>query len=527
MKKIKLNTSFSFAERTEDPVESYIEAEGKQDYQRSDNNPELASPFDQERKFVGLLKKHYQGSFPEYTKETKADYARNRELDDNLNAQPETVFFGHTDVYNGKPGKNEVTSEFPIPDDIPPVDSLDAFDTDSTALNPDIQHTKQTENFHTEIKNPARASSHTTAPHYTVEPTEDGEIQLNYDEDNNIKNDNTENRPFGVSGFTQDDDDADNEGAQGILGVGEEQSGTDEGQDEASGTNKVVLEHETTEDEKKEEALSDTTVKASQKLLRYKEKNKKEKSKEKDNSADILKEFDELKGNKSTKGKPIGKGEDSDGSSKITDGKESQKLRTGNNINAKRVDDINEDSKDTGDAILDFLDKLLEKDPKKLRHDVLAVAKEMKNEETNSNVGKTATLANEKEISAPGQPSNTRKPHKKLTKGSFKNVYNKVKEIDKWISEMEDKINDEKEAVVDQTGNDEAYENEEYDEFRSPPEIYPDNNGGEAASSEPEYNGVDAGTQSKAEESNGKTEQAKQRKQDEFDYGKKNTWKQK
>jgi hypothetical protein len=122
----------------------------------------------------------------------------------------------------------------------------------------------------------------------------------------------------------------------------------------------------------KEEALWDSEEKLREQLARKKKQKhlteKKEKLKEKDHSGEILKDFDELKKQNTKTSEKANR--EVEGNGKL------KQQKAGKHIKYVHADE----SQVAGDAILDFLDKLLEKDPKELKHDVLAMTKEMQKE---------------------------------------------------------------------------------------------------------------------------------------------------
>ena len=138
------------------------------------------------------------------------------------------------------------------------------------------------------------------------------------------------------------------------------------------------VDHHSSKEEKKlkektkEEALWDSEEKLREQLARKKKqkrlKKKKEKLKEKYHSGEILKDFDELKKQNTKTSEKANR--EVEGNRKLN------RQKAGKHIKYVHADE----SQVAGDAILDFLDKLLEKDPKELKHDVLAMTKEMQKE---------------------------------------------------------------------------------------------------------------------------------------------------
>ena len=83
-------------------------------------------------------------------------------------------------------------------------------------------------------------------------------------------------------------------------------------------------------------------------------------------------------------------------------------------------------------------------------------------------------------------------------------------EVDKWISQLENDIDVGKEEGGKQKENqetNESYDDEEYDQYHEPQDIYPDQN-------------VDKSVQHEENEKEKENKSDKQIKQDDFDYGK-------
>ena len=401
-----------------------IETERNQYYQN--DHPDLDSPNDQELQFVHFLKKHYKGTFPEYNKETKADYAQNKELDENLNVQPDTVFLGHSDMYKGKNGGNEDIGDVQSADVDPSMDNLDTFDSDANLLN-----SFNMGGFHAKINNTTEAPFRTTARRHRNE-----EHLMN--DEKEIENElNAENYDLNNDG--DGDDDATD--ASGTTGDEDEHLSTDE---EQEGTYEVPQKAQKTEDQMVADTEETTPLKILQeddkKTKNTKEKNKKVKLNKDGSSNGILEEFDDLKGhNKNTQKEHAG----IEGDSKQIAGTMSKKPSPKHQPESKSGKKINyihaEDSQGTNDAILDFLDKLLEKDPKKLRHNVLTMAKAMKNEETKQS-GRASSSAHGNQDSNPSESENTEIKHRvKDEDGSLRKNIDDGKQVEKWILELEDK----------------------------------------------------------------------------------------
>ena len=493
----------------EDNDEENVETERNQ-YYMQDDHPDLDSPNDQERKFVHLLKKHYKGTFPEYTKETKADYAQNKELDENLNAQPETVFLGHSDMYHGKNGGNEDIGDVQSADVDPSMDNLDTFDSDANILN-----SFNMGGFHAKINNATEAPFHTTARHHNEKHPGNDEKEIQ----NEL---NAENYDLNDDGGDDDDDDATE--ASGTTGDEDEHLSTDE---EQEGTYEVPQKAQKTEDQMVADTEETTPMKVLQdddkKTKNTKGKNKKVKLNKDSGSNGILKEFDDLKGHdKNTQKGHAG----IEGDSKKIAGTMSKKpspKHQPENKSGKKINYIYaEDSQSTNDAILDFLDELLEKDPKKLRHDVLTMAKAMKNEETmHSRIASSSVHAGN-EDSNPSESENTEIKHRlKEEDGTLRKNIDEGKEVEKWISKLEDKKGAEKESI---SQSDNGYNDEEYNEYHELPEIYPDHNAdGETTLSESVYDGLGEEKEEKEENDGKESDKAEEIKDKEqgFDYGKK------
>jgi hypothetical protein len=445
---ILFNFHLLHVEQTDDPYDNNIEAETTA-YSKTvpiGDSPDLASPRDQEEKFVNLLKKQYKGTFPEYGKETKSDFSKNKELEDNLSAQPETVYFGHSDKYQGK---NDYLNDYPIPDEAAGgLDNLAAFDEDanilsslklsSTTTSPHVHSNAfDTDNFEDAItRRPSHRRQHKTQSiedilseygdntaddgqsgienpvttedyegHKSVSENDDGNMNVN----DKLGNENEHLTDHVTDHVTE----SMNDKVTDSTGDHVTDNATDEMEDhmsehvtdhEASHMTDDIDDHVTdhmsdsmddhpSEEEKKlrekteEEALWDSEEKLRQQLARKKkqknltkkkQKNltkKKEKLKD-DLSGEILKDFDELKKhNTKTSEKPNRKIQ---GNGKINQHKpvSSSPDKVEKHIKYVHADE----SQVSGDAILDFLDKLLEKDPKELKHDVLAMTKEMQKE---------------------------------------------------------------------------------------------------------------------------------------------------
>ena len=416
--------NISPAGQIDDPYENNIEAE-TEEFSKPvpiGDRPDLASPRDQEQRFVNLLKKQYKGTFPEYGKETKSDFRKNQELDDNISVQPETVYLGHSDKYKGKDdGFNGIPDE--TADE---QDNLATFDADEKILNDeslklasattspnpnskslDADNFQDTYSSNTERPSRAHARQNTMQTiedilgaydSYGVNTGDEGQTGI----ENPVPSEGYEGHKS-VSGNDEgiDDDKVETKKPESVeddMTDPMDDQGTDEADDHM---NDLVSDHvtdhdnmdenimadETDDNEKEElkrlqektqeEAMWDNEEKLREKLAQKKKqklvKGGKKNSKDKPLSDGILKEFDELKG-KSLKT-----------SEKLNDNNHGEEKTKQNNSKLgkprKHIKYVHaDDSQATGDAILDFLDKLLEKDPKELKHDVMAMTKEMQNE---------------------------------------------------------------------------------------------------------------------------------------------------
>ena len=437
-----LNILLFHLEQTDDPYENNIEAETLE-YSKTkalSDSPVLVTPRDQEQRFVELLKKQYKGTFPEYGKETKSDFSKNKELEDNLNVQPETVYFGHSDIYKGK---HDDFNDYPVPDDSPvEQDNLSTFDEDanilnnervklySTTINPH-HHSKlfYNDHFQDTTMGPSHAKHHTTE---TIEdvlgeygdntaddgqsgienlvPTEDNEEHKSVSENNHGYMDLTKKlrkKHKRVNYRVMDHmTDSMDDHVMGNMDDHVTDNAADEMEDDMSMVNPLnddMVDHvsddmtgsmdDHSSDEVKklkektaEEALWDSEEKLRQQLARQKKhKNMtqpKESLKKKQHSEAILKDFDELKKHNSKTSDKLNENIEKNGKAKPQNLKQASTNKVGKHIQYVHADE----SQGAGDAILDFLDKLLEKDPKQLKHDVLAMTKEMQTEGKTTNM---------------------------------------------------------------------------------------------------------------------------------------------
>lgn len=439
-----LNILLFHLEQTDDPYENNIEAETLE-YSKTtplSDSPVLVTPKDQEQRFVDLLKKQYKGTFPEYGKETKSDFSKNQELEDNLSVQPETVYFGHSDIFKGK---HDGLNDYPVPDDSPvEQDNLNTFDEDanvlnnegvklsSTTINPH-HHSKFFDNDHFQdtTMGPSHTKHHTTE---TIEdvlgeygdntadegqsgienlvPTEDNEEHNSVSENNHGYMDLTKKLGkkhkhvnYHVTDHMTDSMD---DHVMGNMDEHVTDNAADEMEDHMSMVNPLSdnmddtvsddmigsMDDHSSDEVKKlkektaEEALWDSEEKLRQQLARQKKHKNvtqpKKSLKKEHHSEAILKDFDELKKhNSKTSEKPSGNIQEN-GKVKPQDLKQASTSKVGKHIQYVHADE----SQGAGDAILDFLDRLLERDPKQLKHDVLAMTKEMQAEgkTTNCNV---------------------------------------------------------------------------------------------------------------------------------------------
>ncbi|XP_028391384.1 DNA ligase 1-like [Dendronephthya gigantea] len=558
------------AGQIDDPYENNIEAETKE-FSKTvpiGDRPDLASPRDQEQRFVNLLKKQYKGTFPEYGKETKSDFSKNQELDDNLSVQPETVYIGHSDRYKGKDDGFDG-----IPDETSDEqDNLDTFDADAKVLNDEsmkLASTTTTSNanaksfdaddFQDALTSTTERPSRAHARQNTMQTLED--ILGTYDDS---YGDNTDDD--GQTGIENPVPSADYEGHKSVSGndegIDDDQATkkpestedmTDPMDDQGTGNaedhmddhvNDHVTDHDDMDDnmadgtdnnekeelkrlqeKNQEEAMWDSEEKLRQKLARKKKQKHltkgKEESKEKHLSKGILKEFDELKG-KSSKT-----------SEKVNDDIHDEGKTNENNLKlrkqSKHIKYVHADeSQVTGDAILDFLDKLLEKDPKELKHDVMAMTKEMQKEgKTDSDAPvKSATLKDKATSNSDSSESQKDKPE--VTSEPEK-TSQKPDDVDNWIEQLEDNIDvekqneeEEKESGTKETNevkeqsdsneqdgaSNENYYDEEYDQFHDESQdIYPE-----------QYDGQSLGAEVQEDHRKEKEKKKMEKKQDDFDY---------
>ncbi|CAB3988067.1 Hypothetical predicted protein [Paramuricea clavata] len=588
------------AEQTDDPYDNNIEAETTA-YSKTvpiGDSPDLASPRDQEEKFVNLLKKQYKGTFPEYGKETKSDFSKNKELEDNLSTQPETVYFGHSDKYQGK---NDYINDYPIPDEAAGgQDNLATFDEDanilnslkssSTTISPHVHSNAfDTDNFEDAItRRPSHRRQHKTQSiedilseygdntvddgqsgienpvttedyegHKSVSENDDGNMNVN----DKLGNENehltdhvtdhvTESMSDKVIDSTDDhvtdnaNDEMEDRMSEHVTDH-EASHMTDDIHDHVTDHMSDSMDDHPSEEKKlrektEEEALWDSEEKLRQQLARKKKQknltkkkeknltNKKEKNltkkkqknltkkKEKlkdDLSREILKDFDELKKhNNKTSEKPNRKIQEN---GKINQHKSEPSSPDKAEKHIKHVHA--DESQVSGDAILDFLDKLLEKDPKELKHDVLAMTKEMQNE------GNPSSDSSEKSNTAQKAASNSDSSSKMEDKPQVTRESpqpNKAPDkVDNWVSQLEndmdvekqDKGNqkEQKETSEQNEGTNEDYYDEEYDQFHDGAQgIDADHDGGQSVEHE----------ENDQKEKEVKSNKDIKKKQDDFDY---------
>ena len=417
---------FSHVEQIDDPYENNIEAE-TDEFSKTvpiTDRPDLASPKVQEEKFVNLLKKQYKGTFPEYGRETKSDFSKNQELEDNLSAQPETVYFGHSDEL-----ENDGVNDYPIPDEAAgEQDNLATFDEDAKILNsasmklsgatltPHVHsNTDDTGNIQdTTTARPSHSRKHKAQSiedilseynEFGDKTVDDGQSEIentattqdyeghksvsendgNFDVSEKAEDENehvTESMDDNESDKMDDhvtdtaSDEMEEHVSEHVADHGTNHMTDDISDDEADQMINDMADHSNKEEKKlkektKEEALWDQEEKLREQLAQKKKQKslRKKKAKLKDQTEKILKDFDQLK---------------------IHNAKPNHKILGNEKINqhnlksdkaSKHIKYVHADeSQVTGDAILDFLDKLLEKDPKELKHDVLAMTKEMQRE---------------------------------------------------------------------------------------------------------------------------------------------------
>ena len=398
----------------------------------------MVTPTDQEQKFVELLKKHYKGAFPEYGKETKSDFSKNKELEDNLSVQPETVYLGHSDTYKEK---HNGLNDYPVQDDSPvEQDNLSTFDEDANILNNEgvklSSATMNNPHSHPKFYDDDHFQDTTMNPsgtkHHTTESIEDllgeyGDIHAADNDESGIENlvlpeDNKEHKsvsennhrymdltkkakkkPEHVSYHVTDHvTDSMDDQVMGNMDEHVTDDASDEMEEHMSMVNPMTTDmddhvsddmvgtmddHSSDEDKKlrektAEEALWDSEAKLQQQLAHQKKhKNTthpKERLKKEHHSEEILKDFDELKKHNSKTNGDNKKPE----KTKLQNSKQASTNKAGKHIQYVHADE----SQGAGDAILDFLDKLLERDPKQLKHDVLAMTKEMQTEGKGTNM---------------------------------------------------------------------------------------------------------------------------------------------
>ena len=343
------------------------------------------------------------------------------------------MYFGHSDKYHGK---KDSLDNFPIPDEATSEeDNLNAYDEDADLLNNEsLKSSSSTISPHdhsNEMKidkfeeTTSRPSSHNR--HHKTQSIEDilreydgygdnladeGEAGIASAEDSDDdghksfsgKDDgymDLAEKPGNKNGPSSDhminniDDDHVNNNADDEMGLHMSEHVTDHGTDDMTNgmadqptdrmtedngddmdDDQMSKEAKKLKEKTEEEALWDTNEKLRQQHARKKKQktHKKEKEKIKDLSQDILKDFDELKKH-NTKASTKANGH----KLKTDETNQHNKKESSSNKAGKHIKSHDE-SQSAGDAILDFLDKLLEKDPKELKHDVLAMTKEMQKE---------------------------------------------------------------------------------------------------------------------------------------------------
>lgn len=381
---------FWHAEQIDDPYENNIEAEAEE-YSKTrpiSNTSDLVSPRDREQKFVNLLEKQYQGTFPEYGKETKSDFGKNKELEDNLSAQPETVYFGHSDRYNGK-------------DDI--NDYLITHSDRGGQGNLDHSYDKNTGREQGGTGNPMKSedykgftSKNNDDIFETFEKENDEEVEntnenntdiMDYqvtETNNHVKDTNdhlSDMNDHVTPSMTDDDESNTNNNATDMIDEHVTDKESDEMEDHMSdyGSSQMpdVMDEKTSEymvdqankeikklrEKTKEEALWDAEEKLREQLAVENRKKKQSSG----HSSSILDDFDEMK-------ERIHKAPEKGKLLRETGQRESKKA-------VKHIKYVHADDRQLeGEAILDFLNKLLEKDPKELKHDILAMTKEIQKE---------------------------------------------------------------------------------------------------------------------------------------------------
>ena len=428
----RLQYHFLHVEQIEDPYENNIEAE-TDEFSKTvpiSDSPDLATPKDQEEKFVNLLKKQYKGTFPEYARETKSDFSKNKELEDNLSVQPETVYFsGHSDKE-----KSNGLDDYPIPDETSAQqDNLATFDEDAKVLNSESlklsalgsQHHSnvgETDNIQdTTTARPSHGRKHKTQSiedilseynEYGDTNSDDGQSGIentattqdyegqksvsenignlavtektgNENEHESANDNESEKMDDHVTDNVSTDEMESEHVSEHVQPHHETNHMTDDMDDNEADhmTDDDMKNHSEKEENKlmektKEEALWDSEEKLLEqnsrnrkhKKLREKKENLKE-----DQSEKILKDFDQIKAHNT--GKPNRRIKET-GKINEHNSKSNSQDEAGKHIQYVHADE----SQVSGDAILDFLDKLLEKDPKELKHDVLAMTKEMRKE---------------------------------------------------------------------------------------------------------------------------------------------------